>query len=153
MPSWFAGFIVIWTFVLFGLMCIGGYFMFRKFLKIMPKQDGKSDLDWQNYYVDKTRHLWSEEMKAFLEELVKPVPSPFRDVARHSIAAKIGKLALEEKANAITQDIILRGYIMATPKRDHKWLVAYLETKQLDYKPYLSLMKKSGYEAALNGRD
>ena len=28
----------------------GGYFMFRKFLKGMPKEDGKSDLDWQDYY-------------------------------------------------------------------------------------------------------
>ena len=47
-PTWFIYFIWFWTFVLIGFMTIGGYFMFRKFLKVMPQSDGKSKLDCQN---------------------------------------------------------------------------------------------------------
>ena len=59
--------------------------MFRKFLKQLPKQDGKSDLDWQNIYLDKTIHLWGDEEKALLGELVSPVPELFRQVAKEKI--------------------------------------------------------------------
>ncbi|RNB58446.1 DUF2621 domain-containing protein [Brevibacillus gelatini] len=136
MSTGFSLFIVGWSFVLVGVMGIGGYFMFRKFLKSMPKQDGKSELDWQDYYIEQTRALWTEEGLTLLNELVEPVPQLFRDVARRSIAAKIGQLALEEKADSITTELIVKGYIVATPKRDHKWLIAHLQSKQIDYTPY-----------------
>ena len=42
-------------------------------------------------------------------------------MAKEKIAGKIGELALEEKAAAINNDLIIRGYIQATPKRDHKF--------------------------------
>jgi len=113
--------------------------MFRKFLKRLPKEDGKSELDWEEYYIQQTRHLWSEEQKALLEELVAPVPELFRDVARQKIAAKIGQLALEEKAPSITQDLVIRGYIIATPKRDHKFLIKRLKEKNIDYSKYEAL--------------
>lgn len=103
-------------------MSIGGFFMFRKFLKRFPKEDGKSDMDWEEYYLDQTKHLWSKQQKDLLEDLVSPVPELFRDVARHKIAGKIGELALKEKAGDITEDLVIRGYIIATPKRDHKFL-------------------------------
>ncbi|WP_035298425.1 DUF2621 domain-containing protein [Brevibacillus thermoruber] len=136
MSAGFSLFIIGWTFVLVALMGIGGYFMFRKFLKSMPKQDGKSDLDWQDYYIEQTRSMWTDEGLALLNELVEPVPKLFRDVARRSIAAKIGQLALEEKATTITIELIVKGYIIATPKRDHKWLIQHLQKKQIDYTPY-----------------
>lgn len=136
MTTGFSLFIVGWSIVLVSLMFIGGFFMFRKFLKSMPKQDGKSDLDWQDYYIDQTRSRWTEEGLELLNELVSPVPQLFRDVARRSIAAKIGQLALEEKAETISTELIVKGYIVATPKRDHKWLIAHLESKQIDYTPY-----------------
>ncbi len=129
--------ILIWMILLVVLFSIGGYFMFRKFLKSLPKADGMSTLDWQQYYIEQTLPLWTEEGKALLNDLVKPVPSPFRDTAKQTIAAKIGELALKEKAEVIDRDLILRGYIMATPKRDHKALFAYLEKKGIDYAPYL----------------
>ena len=72
-------------------------------------------------YINKTRHLWDDEQKQLLEELVSPVPELFRDVAKSKIAGKIGELALQEKASQITQDLIIKGYIIATPKRDHKF--------------------------------
>jgi hypothetical protein len=137
--GWFSWFIVGWTVILLGLMSIGGYFMFRKFLKRLPKEDGMSILDWEAHYIDKTRHLWNDEQKALLEELVSPVPELFRDVARSKIAGKIGELALQEKATAITQDLIIRGYIIATPKRDHKFLIKTLDKKQIDYSQHTSL--------------
>jgi hypothetical protein len=62
----FSWFIFIWVFILAGMFAIGGYFMFRKFLKVLPMADGKSKLDWQNYYVEKSRHLWTDDSKAFL---------------------------------------------------------------------------------------
>ncbi len=112
LEGWFSWFIVLWTVILLGLMSIGGYFMFRKFLKRLPKEDGMSILDWEEHYINKTRHLWDDEQKQLLEELVSPVPELFRDVAKSKIAGKIGELALQEKASQITQDFnLLKGYI------------------------------------------
>ncbi|MBM7094293.1 DUF2621 domain-containing protein [Bacillus sp. H-16] len=129
-------FIFLWSILLMGLVSIGGYFMFRKFLKKLPKEDGKSILDWQDYYINETLHLWSDEDKAFLNELVEPVPELFRDVAKGKIAGKIGEFALEEKADEMTEDLIIKGYIAATPKRDHKFLVKKLREKKIDISQY-----------------
>ncbi|AVF23773.1 hypothetical protein ERICI_04044 [Paenibacillus larvae subsp. larvae] len=131
---------VFWAAILLGFMAIGGYFMFRKFLKVLPMADGKSKLDWQNHYVEASRHLWTDESKAFLDKLVQPVPKPFRDVARHSIAAKIGQVALEEKAGEVTKDHCIKGYILATPKRDHSFLIKFLQQEEIDYSPYKHML-------------
>lgn len=139
----FGWMLYIWIFLLAGFMAIGGFFMFRKFLKIMPKQDGKSTLDWQNYYVDASRHLWTDETKALLDQLVSPVPTPFRDIARHTIAAKIGQLALEEQAAEVTRDHCIKGYILATPRRDYKFLISFLNEKGIDYSRYEHLLSKN----------
>jgi hypothetical protein len=136
LTGWFLWFILIWIVVFAGLMAIGGFFMFRKFLKKMPKEDGKSVMDWEEYYVDQTRHLWGQEEKTLLEDLVSPVPELFRDVARHKIAGKIGELALNEKVSKITEELVIRGYIQATPKRDHKFLRKKLFDNRIDVAPY-----------------
>lgn len=141
MNDGFMWFIFFWVFVLITFMSIGGYFMFRKFLKVLPKADGMSKLDWQNYYVESSRHLWTDEAKAFLDVLVAPVPAPFRDIARHSIAAKIGQVALESKADSITQSHCIEGYILATPRRDYKSLVSYLDKQNIDYSAYKHLLQ------------
>jgi len=141
LEGWFAVFILFWVCVLVFSFAIGGYFMFRKFLKRMPKADGKSDLDWEEYYVNETRHLWGESEKALLEELVSPVPELFRDVARQKIAGKIGELALNEKADSISTDLIIRGYILATPKRDHKFLKKKLNELKIDFTAYQELFQ------------
>ena len=95
--GWFQWFILFWIFLLPTLLGIGGFFMFRKFLKSLPKKDGKSDLDWEIYYVEKTKDLWDRETLSLLEELVSPVPKPFRDVARQKIQGKIGEIALSQQ--------------------------------------------------------
>lgn len=136
MNNWFTWFIVFWTVVMVISLFIGGYFMFRKFLKSLPKQDGKSDLDWQTYYIDKTLHLWDDEAKSLLNELVSPVPELFRQQAKETIAGKIGELAVKEKAKQITHELIIRGYIIATPKRDHKFLRKKLTELNIDVAPY-----------------
>jgi hypothetical protein len=141
MSAWFGSFIIFWMVILVSLFAIGGFFMFRKFLKSMPKQDGMSELDWQDHYIDKTRERWTEETRELLDELVSPVPKLFRDVARRSIAAKIGQLALEEGAEQMTTDLVLKGYILATPARDHKFLIAHLKKKQIDFTPYKQHLK------------
>lgn len=138
--GWFMWFILFWVVVLVGTMAIGGFFMFRKFLKSMPKGDGKSTLDWQDYYVKKTLHLWRQEEKDLLNELVSPVPDLFRDVAKQKIAGKIGQLALDEKAKEIDFDLIIRGYIQASPKRDHKFLRKKLNQMKIDVSPYEDLL-------------
>ncbi|RFB18961.1 DUF2621 domain-containing protein [Bacillus sp. HNG] len=139
LSGWFLWFILIWVVFFITILAIGGFFMFRKFLKKLPKEDGMSDLDWQDYYIEQTLHMWSSDQKALLEDLVKPVPELFRDVARQKIAGKIGELALAEKAKQITQDLVVRGYIIATPKRDHKFLLKTLKEKQIDVTPYNDL--------------
>lgn len=141
MPTWLQWFYFLFWIVLISFMAIGGYFMFRKFLKALPRNDGKSILDWQNYYIEKTLHLWTEEQKTFLNELVEPVPKLFRDVAKQKIAGKIGELALEANANEMREEYIIKGYILATPKRDHKWLVKTLKQKNIDITPYRDLIK------------
>lgn len=137
----FLWFILFWVIVLISVMVIGGFFMFRKFLKSMPKNDGKSTLDWQDYYVNKSLHLWHQEEKELLNELVSPVPDLFRDVAKQKIAGKIGQLALEEKAKRIDIDLIIRGYIIASPKRDHKFLRKKLKQMGIDTSPYEDLLE------------
>lgn len=132
--------ILFWGILMISFMAIGGFFMFRKFLKVLPKADGKSKLDWQNYYVEKSRDLWSEDSKSFLEKLVEPVPSPFRDIARHSIAAKIGEVALNSNASEVTREHCIEGYILATPRRDYNSLVSFLEKNQIDYSQYKHLL-------------
>lgn len=139
LTGWFLVFILFWVVVLIGLMAIGGFFMFRKFLKRLPKEDGKSILDWQNHYLDQTIHLWDDEAKALLNELCSPVPELFRQVAKEKIAGKIGELALLEKVNKIDQDIIIRGYILASPKRDHKFLRKKMNEMNIDTNPYEQL--------------
>ncbi len=135
--AWFGIGITAWMIFMLVFLSIGGFFMFRKFLKTLPKADGKSELDRQLEIIEQTLPLWTDEGKALLNELVKPVPSPFRDAAKQTIAAKIGELALQEQASVIDHDLILRGYIQATPKRDHKAMFAYLEKKGIDYRRYL----------------
>lgn len=140
LEGWFLWFILFWVVFLVTMMSIGGFFMFRKFLKRLPKEDGMSELDWQEKFIEQTRHLWPQDQKELLEELVEPVPELFRDVARQKIAGKIGELALKEKARKITEDLVIRGYIMATPKRDYKFLVKKLKEKEIDLTPYERLL-------------
>ncbi|ABV62374.1 DUF2621 domain-containing protein [Bacillus pumilus] len=141
LSGWFLWFILFWGTMMIGLLAIGGFFMFRKFLKRLPKEDGKSELDWQDEYIQKSLHLWREEDKQLLNELVLPVPELFRDVAKEKIAGKIGELALKEQAASINLDLIIRGYIIATPKRDHKFLLKRLQEKNIDHTPYEALLK------------
>ncbi|MGM7637357.1 DUF2621 domain-containing protein [Bacillus sp. Hm123] len=136
LEGWFSYFILFWVVILMGSFAIGGFFMFRKFLKRFPKEDGRSDMDWEEYYVEQTRHLWKQQEKDLLEELVSPVPELFRDVARHKIAGKIGEITLKENAKVVTQDLVIRGYIIATPKRDHKFLRKKLTEMNIDMTPY-----------------
>ena len=139
-PVWLQIFYILFWLLFIFMLTIGGYFMFRKFLRGLPKADGKSDLDWQEYYIQKTLHLWKEEDKQLLNELVAPVPKPFRQVAKQSIAGKIGEIALKEKATEMKPEYIIKGYILATPKRDHKFLIRTLKKKNIDITPYQDLL-------------
>lgn len=139
LEGWFLYFILFWVVFLTASFAIGGFFMFRKFLKRFPKEDGKSDMDWEEHYVNETIHLWNDDGKKMLNELVTPVPELFRDVARHKIAGKIGELAVSEHAEDISEDLIIKGYIMATPKRDHKFLLKKLDEMEIDASPYRHL--------------
>ena len=69
----------------------------QKILKRLPKEDGMSILDWEEHYINKTRHLWNDEQKQLLEELVSPVPELFRDVAKSKLLAKSENLPYKKK--------------------------------------------------------
>lgn len=127
--------------------------MFRKFLKQIPKEDGKSDMDWENYYLEKTKHMWNEQEKELLEELVSPVPELFRDVARNKIAGKIGEVALEKNKNTISKEILIEGYIIATPKRDHRFLKKKLKQKNIDVEPYKQYFQQSREDYSKNWKE
>ncbi|MCM3237574.1 DUF2621 domain-containing protein [Heyndrickxia oleronia] len=142
LSGWFLYFILFWVVILISLFAIGGFFMFRKFLKRLPKEDGKSILDWEEHYVKRTIDLWTPEQKELLEELVSPVPELFRDVARQKIAGKIGEIALEDHAKEINREHVIRGYILATPKRDHKFLRKKLRQMNIDDSPYEHLFQQ-----------
>ncbi|WP_145524153.1 DUF2621 family protein [Virgibacillus sp. SK37] len=142
--------LVGWGVLLITLLGIGGFFMFRKFLKQLPKTDGKSIMDWELHYLNQTKHMWKEEEKDLLNELVSPVPELFRDVAKQSIASKIGEVALKKRKNIIDQDVLVEGYILATPKRDHKFLRKKLKEKEIDVKPYEYLFHLSKKDYADN---
>lgn len=137
LSGWFLWFIVLWILFLITMMSIGGFFMFRKFFKRIPKSDGMSELDWQEYYINQTIHLWNDPAKKLLNELVQPIPKWVRDVAKQKIAGKIGQLALEENAKTITEELLIRGYILATPKQDHKFLIKTLKRKNIDPTNYM----------------
>ncbi|GAA0444819.1 DUF2621 domain-containing protein [Lentibacillus halophilus] len=133
--------IILWGFLLLGLMGVGGFFMFRKFLKKWPKEDGTSAMDWEEYYIEETKHMWHNQEKELLEDLVSPVPELFRDVAKQKIAGKIGEVALRKKRDVVTQDILIEGYILATPKRDQKFLRKKLNQRKIDMTPYEHLFE------------
>lgn len=141
LEGWFLWFILFWVFFMIVSFGVGGFFMFRKFLKKFPKEDGKSEMDWQEHYLRKTSHLWDNDEKQLLEDLVSPVPELFRDAARNTIASKIGELAMNEQRNTINRDLVIRGYILATPKRDHRFLRKKLKEKNIDTNQYLHLFK------------
>ncbi|MDY0405789.1 DUF2621 family protein [Virgibacillus sp. 179-BFC.A HS] len=142
--------IVGWGFLMIGAMAIGGFFMFRKFLKQLPKEDGKSIMDWQDHYIAKTKNMWEAPEKELLEELIAPVPELFRDVARQTIAGKIGEVALRKNASKITREILIEGYIVATPKRDHKILKRTLKKKDIDITPYQPYFEASKADYSQN---
>lgn len=145
--------VVIWGFFLIGFLAIGGFFMFRKFLKSIPKADGKSDLDWQHEYIEQTKHMWQETELLFLEELVNPVPELFRDVARQTIKGKIGEVALAKNATQITQDILIEGYIVGTPKRDHKFLRKKLREHEIDITKFEVFFSQSKNDYNVDWKD
>lgn len=142
MNDFFMWFLVFWGFVLMLFMAVGGFFMFRKFMKVLPKEDGKSKLDWQNHYIEATRGMWGDDAKALLDLLVTPVPAAFRDIARHSIAARIGQVALEHGAAMVGREHCIEGYILATPRRDYRSLIRHLTDHGIDYEPYRHLLAK-----------
>ena len=107
-------------------------------------------MDWEKYYLEKTKHMWKQEEKDFLEKLVSPVPELFRDVARHKIASKIGEVALHKNKDKITRNELIEGYIIATPKRDHKFLRKKLKEEQIDLTPYEHLFELSKADYANN---
>ncbi len=134
--GWWLWVIVIWSVFMVIFMAIGGFFMFRKFLKKLPKNGGKSDFDVEVENVDLTRHLWNQSEKDLLEDLISPVPSLFRDVARMKIAGKIGELAQREKVTSISEVLVIRGYILATPQPDHQFLRKKLREKNIEITEY-----------------
>ncbi|WP_369792445.1 DUF2621 family protein [Thermoactinomyces sp. Gus2-1] len=48
---------------------------------------------------------------------------------------------MKDQAEALNEEYIIRGYILATPKRDHKWLIKKLKEKQIDLSKYRHLLE------------
>lgn len=134
--------ILIWSVTMITFIAIGGYFMFRKFLRVLPKKNGLSEEMRREALIEESLPLWNEEGKALLSELVRPVPSLFRDAAKKAIAAKIAEIALARQAAAIDEKLILEGYILATPRQDHRFLWKHVERLGLDVAEFEHLIKR-----------
>src|SRR5699024_10230302 len=100
------------------------------------KEDGKSDMYWQYDYIKKRKHMWNEPELNLLKEIVAPVTELFRDVAKRTIAGKIGEDGLAKNEEVVTQDMMIEGYIIDTPKRDDRFLRKILKEKEIDVTPY-----------------
>lgn len=87
--------------------------------------------------------MWGDDEKELLNELVSPVPQLFRDVAKQTIAGKIGEIALKKRKEKITRDVIIEGYIVGTPKRDHRFLRRKLAELDIAVEPYEHLFELS----------
>lgn len=46
LEGWFLWVILFWVVFLMSMFVIGGFFMFRKFLKCLLKEDGMFEFDW-----------------------------------------------------------------------------------------------------------
>jgi len=63
---------------------------------------------------------------------------------------KIGEVALKKNSDIISREILIEGYILATPKRDHKFLRKKLNEKEIDVTPYEHLFQFSKSDYADN---
>lgn len=126
--NWFMNSIAFWTFLLLGCMCIGGYFMFRKFLKVLPKADGKSSwtgriIGWSaavRYGATSRRLSWISlcsrcpDLSVILPNiplLQRSVKSRWRAMLRQSPASTVSKVTLSLPRGVIT------GFLSPSLKR------------------------------------
>lgn len=142
MNTWMQWVILFWSVTMITFIAIGGFFMFRKFLRVLPKKNGLSEEMRREAMIEQSLPLWNEEGKALLNELVRPVPSLFRDAAKKAIAAKIAEIALARHVASIDEKIILEGYILATPRQDHRFLWKHVERLGLDVSEFEDLIKR-----------
>src|SRR5699024_3636720 len=98
-------FIIFWGFLLIGLMAIGGFFMFRKFLKMLHIEDGKSMMDWEILYMEKTKQCWKKNKNNCIEKIVFLVQNLFKDVPQKKFARKIGKVQLKKNEPKLTREL------------------------------------------------
>ncbi|AUD13876.1 DUF2621 domain-containing protein [Planococcus sp. MB-3u-03] len=96
-------------------------FYVPKFLKSMPKEDGLSDLNWEEYYVEK-RSTYGEPKKRALERIGTAGAGPFPPGGETENRGAHRRDPAGGKAKKMELQHIIRGYIQATPKRDHKFL-------------------------------
>lgn len=142
MNTWMQWVILFWSLTMITFVAIGGFFMFRKFLRVLPKKNGLSEEMRREAMIEQSLSLWNAEGKALLNELVRPVPSLFREAAKKAIAAKIAEIALARHVTSIDEKIILEGYILATPRQDHRFLWKHVERLGLDVSEFEDLIKR-----------
>lgn len=80
---------------------------------------------------------WNTEAKELLEELLKPIPIFARPMARKGIEKNIIEVAGGE---TITQNDVVKGYIIASPGKMQDRAVKLLKAKNIDLTPYEDLL-------------
>ncbi len=84
---------------------------------------------------------WNTDAKELLDELVSPIPIFARPMARKGIEKKIIEVA--EEGSAITNDDVIKGYILASPGKMQQRAVALLKAKKVDLAPYEDLLEET----------
>ncbi|MBU8906778.1 DUF2621 family protein [Desertibacillus haloalkaliphilus] len=80
---------------------------------------------------------WNEDAKAFLEELVEPIPVFVRPMAKKGIEKKITELA---EGDEITKEDVIRGYILGSTGKMQQKAIETLKSKDIDLTPYEDLL-------------
>jgi hypothetical protein len=83
---------------------------------------------------------WNTDAKELLEGLLKPIPIFARPMARKGIEKKIIEVT---EGEAVTQEDVIKGYIIASPGAMQDRAVKLLKAKNIDLTPYEELLSET----------
>lgn len=82
---------------------------------------------------------YQTEAKQLLEELVEPIPVFVRPMVKKGIEAKLKEIRANEE---ITQDDVIRAFLLASPGNMKQKVIDLLKKKNIDLDPYEDLLNK-----------
>lgn len=81
---------------------------------------------------------YQEDAKQLLEELTAPIPVFVRPMVKKGIESKIKDVQTGEE---VTQDDVIKGFLMSSPGNMRARAIALLKSKKIDLTPYEEYLK------------